>query len=48
MLYATFKTQVIDREDMELSAQRLDLVKAARITLGNALELIGVEAPEKM
>ncbi len=23
MLYATFKTQVIDREDMELSAQRL-------------------------
>ena len=40
--------KVIDREDMELSAQRLDLVKAARITLGNALELIGVEAPEKM
>ena len=39
---------MIDREDMELSAQRLDLVKAARITLGNALELIGVEAPEKM
>ena len=40
--------KVIDHDDLELSAQRLDLVKAARITLGNALELIGVEAPEKM
>lgn len=40
--------KVIDVEDMELSAQRLSLVEATRITLKNALYLIGVSAPEKM
>ena len=40
--------KVLDKNDMELSAQRLALVKAAKITLRNALDLIGVEALEKM
>lgn len=39
---------VIDKENMELSKQRLALVMATKITLKNALNLIGVSAPEKM
>ena len=39
---------IIDKENIELSMQRLALVEATRITLKNALNLIGVEAPEKM
>lgn len=39
---------VIDKENIELSRQRLALVKATQITLKNALNLIGVSAPEKM
>ena len=40
--------KVIDMEHEELSAQRLALLKATKITLKNALELIGAEAIEKM
>lgn len=40
--------KVIDSENMELTAQRLALLKACKVTLKNALNLIGVEAPEKM
>lgn len=40
--------KVIDMEHEELSAQRLALLKATKITLKNALDLIGVEAIEKM
>ncbi|MCD7894566.1 MAG: arginine--tRNA ligase [Erysipelotrichaceae bacterium] len=39
---------VIDENNKVLSAQRLALVKASQITLKNALNLIGVSAPEKM
>ena len=39
---------VIDENNKELSSQRLALVKASQITLKNALNLIGVSAPEKM
>ena len=39
---------VIDENNKELSAQRLSLVVASQLTLKNALNLIGVEAPEKM
>ena len=39
---------VIDENNRELSSQRLALVKATQITLKNALNLIGVSAPEKM
>lgn len=40
--------KVIDPQQEELSAQRLALLKATKITLKNALTLIGVEAIEKM
>lgn len=40
--------KVIDMDHEELSAQRLALLKATKITLKNALDLIGVEATEKM
>lgn len=44
--YATCK--VNDPDNPEMTAQRLALLEATRITLKNALELIGVTAPEKM
>ena len=37
-----------DETNKELSSQRLALVEATRITLANALDLIGVSAPERM
>ena len=40
--------KVVDVNAVELSSQRLALVEATRITLKNALYLIGVNAPEKM
>jgi arginyl-tRNA synthetase len=40
--------KVIDPENEEKTKERLCLVKAVQITLQNALELIGVSAPEKM
>ncbi|MGG3624263.1 arginine--tRNA ligase [Bacillus gobiensis] len=40
--------KVLDPENEEKSRARLALMKATRITLKNALELIGVSAPEKM
>ncbi|PEU66965.1 hypothetical protein CN386_29700, partial [Bacillus cereus] len=33
---------------LELSKARYDLMRAVRITLQNALALVGVSAPEKM
>ena len=40
--------KVIDKDNLELTKQRLALVKACQIVLKNALNLIGVSAPEKM
>lgn len=40
--------KVIDLDNMEMTAQRVALLKATKITLKNALSLIGVEAIEKM
>ncbi len=40
--------KVLDAENRELTTARLALVKVVRVTLQNALALIGVEAPEKM
>ncbi len=34
--------------DKELSTERLGLIEAARVVLGNGLRLLGVSAPEKM
>lgn len=40
--------KVLDENEKQLSSQRLALVKAVRISLKNALELIGVTAPDYM
>ncbi|WP_242003473.1 arginine--tRNA ligase [Culicoidibacter larvae] len=40
--------KVINEEDMVTSYHRLALVDSVRITLANALKLVGVSAPEKM
>ena len=40
--------KVIDKDNMDLTKQRLALVKACQVVLRNGLELIGVSAPEKM
>ena len=40
--------KVLDVDNRELSEARLALVTATRMTLANALRLIGVSAPEKM
>lgn len=40
--------RVIDRENIPLTQSRLALVKAAKITLHNALGILGVSSPEKM
>lgn len=52
-LAATFHSfynaeKVLDPSNKELSEARLALVSATRITIANALKLIGVSAPEKM
>ncbi|HEY2916306.1 MAG TPA: arginine--tRNA ligase, partial [Candidatus Limnocylindrales bacterium] len=40
--------RVVDPDDPERSAKRLALVEAARITLANALGLLGISAPDAM
>ena len=40
--------KVLDYENIELSSQRLAIVQASKITLKNALNSIGVNAPESM
>ncbi|MGD6966524.1 arginine--tRNA ligase [Rossellomorea vietnamensis] len=40
--------KVLDMENPELTKARLSLIKAVRITMKNALKLIGVSAPDKM
>ncbi|WP_428910131.1 arginine--tRNA ligase [Niallia sp. Krafla_26] len=40
--------KVLDLEQMEKTTARLALIKSVQVTLKNALELIGVSAPEKM
>ncbi|GAA0320313.1 arginine--tRNA ligase [Bacillus carboniphilus] len=40
--------KVLDSENVEVSKARLALIQAVRVTLRNALKLIGVSAPEKM
>lgn len=40
--------KIIDESQMELTNQRLGLLLATKQTLANALDLIGIDAPEKM
>ncbi len=52
-LAASFHTfygacKVIDLDNPEMTQERLALVRATQITLANALDTIGVSAPERM
>lgn len=40
--------KVLDADNIALTNARLALMKAVRITIANALKIIGVSAPEKM
>lgn len=40
--------RIIDRDNLELTASRLALMKASQIVLKNALGVLGVSAPDKM
>jgi len=40
--------RLIDRDNLELTASRLALAKAAKIVMKNALSVLGVNAPNKM
>ena len=40
--------RLIDRENLDVTASRLALAKAAKIVMKNALGVLGVEAPNKM
>ena len=49
-LFHTFynECKVIDKENLELTAQRVVLAKMTRIIIKNGLKLVGVEALNKM
>ncbi|MDD5489991.1 MAG: arginine--tRNA ligase [Candidatus Moranbacteria bacterium] len=40
--------RVIDENNLELTAQRLELVKAVQIVLAEVLKIMGISAPERM
>lgn len=40
--------RILDRDDLETTASRLALAKAAKIAISNALRILGVSSPEKM
>ena len=40
--------RLIDRDNLEVTASRLALAKAAKIVMKNALSVLGVDAPNKM
>jgi arginyl-tRNA synthetase len=42
------KYRIIDNDNMDLTGARLSLMKACAIVLKNSLELVGVDAPNKM
>lgn len=49
MLHSYYgEVKINDPENMDITAQRVDLLKAVQITLRNALDLIGVSAPKSM
>lgn len=48
IFHSFYNAAPVVTEDQALTIARLKLLQAVRITLGNALEVIGVSAPEKM
>ncbi|SER64146.1 arginine--tRNA ligase [Salisediminibacterium halotolerans] len=47
-LHSFYNAHKVLTDDEELSRARITLVESVRITLKNALDLVGVDAPEKM
>ncbi len=48
LFHAFYEKHKVISSDPKLTAARLNLVAAAKITLGNTLKLLGVSTPEKM
>lgn len=48
LFHSFYNAAPVVTEDRELTKARLQLLQAVKITLGNALRVIGVSAPEKM
>ncbi len=48
LFHQFYKQCRVVTEDVELSKARLQLVRAAKVVLANALHLMGISAPEKM
>lgn len=48
LLHKFYESQRVLSKDKELTKARLTLLKATQITLKNTLDLLGVDAPEKM
>ncbi|MCL5026103.1 MAG: arginine--tRNA ligase [Chloroflexi bacterium] len=48
LFHQFYKQCRVVSEDLELSKARLQLVRAAKVVLANALHLMGINAPEKM
>ena len=42
------KCRVVDKENLPMTSSRLALIECVKITMENALDLLGVSAPEKM
>ena len=42
------KCRVVDKDNLPLTSSRLALIECVKITMENALDLLGVSAPEKM
>ena len=41
-------TKIIDRDDLAKTSARLGLIEACRLTIKNALAVLGVSAPDQM
>ena len=48
LLHSYYNDEKIINENDELTKEKLTIIKAVKIVLADALNLIGVSAPEKM
>lgn len=48
LFHTFYANEKVLSDDLDYTADRINLIKAVKITIKNALELIGVSAPEKM
>ena len=48
MFHSFYNAKRVKSEDEELMKARIMLIKAVRITIKNALNVLGISAPERM